>query len=233
MPRPTGKGARELDEKIAALVQRARRPGYDGTVRVSHIDPQPRLTPAKRPKLERERQPPFPGWTARPKECSREGCGEAFVPVSPAQLYCGQDCRTLVIRERETSRKRESRAFEKSKREGKRLVRVCALEGCEREFEPQHPRTIYCSSECRSKATKIIRARSRGRPVPKTRQVMELIGRLEAALEGATIETSEGTEYVVLLWTNVNRDPNTPAKVYEQLERMLFGESTTLQSDAA
>src|SRR5581483_231845 len=161
MPRPTGKGAAELEERIAQGLASGTlqpRPGHNAEVRVRRVKPTPR------PKT---KKPPagYTGFQPSEKVCRREGCTNTFTATAPATAYCSIDCRDEAVRaqRRRTDHGKRKRARERQERESGPIKRTCALDGCDREFVPEHPRSSYCSPEHRAEATHIIKVRARAR----------------------------------------------------------------------
>lgn len=212
-----------MNARIAALAERNRRAGHDPTVRVRHVKPEPRTTPKKRRRAPSVADTGYPGWTPTERECRRDGCDVMFVPSMPSQAYHSIECRDEAVRaqRRVTDKgKRERRAKRLEEARGPR-TRVCALDGCDVEFEPPYPRSLYCSPEHSDEARLRSRRRSQSRIAvsPDTRRVIEEIERLERELGGRLPELAR--DYLVLLWKKVNEDPDCPPHVYDRLEHML------------
>jgi hypothetical protein len=184
---------------------------------------------------QRKRQqeiPEYPGWVPKEKECRREGCSITFMPKAPAAAYCSIACRDEAVRgqRRVTDKTKRARRkqIELAEREGRPLTRTCALEGCDVEFVPEHPRSAYCSVEHRNESTQILKARSRARkqgktpplmPTSATKQAVELIDAAARATPGEA--SPEAQDYIAHLWKRVNEDPDCPPHVYDRLERLL------------
>lgn len=222
-----------MNERIAALGarERAARPDFDNTVHVRHVDPEPR-------RRGREKAPQYPGWRPSERVCRREDCADTFLPEHPAQAYCTAECQRLVDR----GKRRVSEAVYREKKRRERRagpsIRVCALEGCGVEFEPDQPRTRYHSEECKREAQreqKRASAKRKTRPAPITEEAIAEIKALERRCRDSGLNAMQ-TEYLVLLWKQVNEDPACPSHVYERLERLLglTGETSTMPTaDAA
>lgn len=237
MPRPTGAGERDMNERIAKLAERNRREGYTSEVKVRHVKPEPR------PRAKRRRAPSvadtgYPGWTPTERECRREGCDVRFVPSMPSQAYHSIECRNEAVRaqRRRTDKgKRERRKVRVEEARGGARTRTCALGGCEVEFEPPFPRSLYCSPEHSQEARLKSRRRSERRLTvsAETSRVIDEIDRLERSLNGRLPEL--GRDYLVLLWQKVNKDPECPPHVYDRLERLLglpAADGSTIADDA-
>jgi hypothetical protein len=232
VPRPTGAAAAELDRRIAEVGKRNRRAGHDTTVRIRHQKPQKRITPKERERqlAERAAGMGYQGWKPREKTCRREACAKTFLPTAPAQAYCTPECRDLAEREQRASAS-EQRSARRERRERpsdeEAATRICRLDGCEVEFTPTSNRQAYCtpehSDEARAKQKRRSYERSKGPVVGQdTAEAIAEIERLEKRLAGKLKVLPElQREYLVLLWTRVNRDPACPAHVYDRLERVL------------
>lgn len=92
------RNARELDEGIRRVVERARARGDrirgPGPVTVRHVDPAllrpAEPAPVTRTPIEETRRR---GLT--PRECQNPTCGKTFTPTSPSQKFCSVPCRNL------------------------------------------------------------------------------------------------------------------------------------------
>ena len=228
MPRPNGLAEAEMNRRIKALGERVRaqqaRPGYDPTVRVTHVPPQPRRTAKQRKTAAR-----YPGWKPEEKTCP---CGKPFVPSTPLQRYHTQACQLQAERQHRRSTDAEKRDRRKAALEaqlgepvshrGNPLKRTCGLAGCDVEFIPKHHRERYCCPEHRTEAKRKLKRdharRARGvlappaHPTSATREAM-------AAIEGLAPPTE--MSYLVMLWRRVNEDPDCPPETYDRLEQLL------------
>lgn len=227
MPRPTGKGAAELDDAIANGLASGKlkpRAGHNAAVRVRRVKPSPRSKSAKPASG-------YAGLQSVEKECRRDGCDVVFMPTAPAAAYCSLDCRDEAIRaqRRRTDRGKRKRARERQQRGAGPIKRTCALDGCDREFVPEHPRSSYCSQDHRNEATQIIKARARARergeePAPMvtsaTRQAIDQINAAATATGDGPVAL-DAAEYIGHLWNRVQEDPDCPQHVFDRLERLL------------
>lgn len=188
--------------------------------------------------------PAYPGFDTSEKVCRRDGCDVVFRPTAPAAAYCSEDCKAEATRSqrRVTDKGKRERRRQRQATNGGPVKRMCALEGCDREFVPEHPRSSYCSPEHRVEATRIIkernRAKARGeepRPMP-TSATQQAISQIDAAFDatgGEPVGLSRA-EYVTHLWKRVNEDPDCPPHVYDRLERLLgvtTDEGSTMPGD--
>lgn len=213
-----------MNARIAEVAARNRRAGHNNKVHVRHVKPEPRTTAKKRRRAPSAAATGYPGWTPSERECRREGCTVVFMPGMPSQAYCSTECRDEATRaqRRVTDKgKRERRHKRLAEARGGPRVRVCALPGCGKEFEPPYPRSLYCSPEHTDAARRKSRRRSEQRPTVSadTRRVIEEIERLERELGGRLPDLAR--DYLVFLWKRVNEDPDCPAHVYDRLERLL------------
>jgi hypothetical protein len=225
VPRPTGKGERELNERVQALVARTPR-RHSSEVVVRHVAPAPRAVP--------EPEDPYPGWIATPKQCRREGCGKTFMPKAPSQAYCGKFCLDEATR---AGRRRTDKAW-RAKRAAQRgpLQRTCALPGCNNIFHPPAARSAYCCAEHRAEATRRIKHRSsngngNGKPTSATAAAVIQIEAADRAMNGQPVPAM-AREYIASLWKRVNEDPNCPEHCFDRLERLLGLTPSTILIDA-